>query len=243
MLAPPMPSDVASTSMLPCSSNSSQSTEKSSDKTPKLAQSGTTASVTPAVFDNLDDISAAVDGTMMKYTVADLIEREGNTVESEQSLIDTTKHQYPFQNLSQMECVIPNDAVIMDGIAAVDMRPSDDNVFDMLRSLAEHARPDDSDDETNSLFDSDDDYEGERDDFFRDRSKRKKVKRLTSTKGIIDFKEYIHGTPGEVNWNLWIDIERACLIPNKNELSRCVQVVSVLMLQFIAWVVITHCLR
>jgi len=171
----------------------------------------------------------AADGSLMKYTVADLIAKEGKPVELDKSMSDTLKDRHAVESLTEMECVIPLDAVIQNGIATVHIEPTEGNVFAMLRSLAKHAQPEDSDDETNSLFDSDEDYEGERDDFFRNRAKCKKVKRLTTTKGIIDFKQYIKGTPGEVNWNLWIDIERACLIPDKNELNRCVQGFSLML--------------
>ena len=172
--------------------------------------------------DRLLDFNLAFDGTMMKYTVADLIREEGKTVESDRSLTDEAHQHYTVETLSQLGFEIPMDAVIVKGIATVEMQPNDDRVFDMLRLLTKQTHPNDSDDDVDSLFDSDDDYEGECDDFYRKRASRNKVKRLTTTKGIVDFKEYIHGTPGEVNWNLWIDIERASLIADKAELSRYV---------------------
>ena len=209
------------------SSTSSRSTGKSSAKP---AASDTTTSTIPVNLDRLFDLDAAVDGTMMKYTVADLIREEGKMVESERSLTDGAKQHHTVETLSQLGFDIPMDAVITEGIATVEMQPS--QVFDMLRLLTKQTHPNDSDDETDSLFDSDEDYEGECDDFYRKRASRNKVKRLTTTKGIVDFKEYIHGTPGEVNWNLWIDIERASLIADKSELSRCVHmIVCVWMLQ------------
>ena len=203
----------------PVVGTSSSSSSNSTDKSLKSQKQ--------SKYDTLEGVAA--DGSLMKYTVADLIAKEGKPVELDKSMSDTLKDRHAVESLTEMECVIPLDAVIQNGIATVHIEPTEGNVFAMLRSLAKHAQPEDSDAETNSLFDSDEDYEGERDDFFRNRAKCKKVKRLTTTKGIIDFKQYIKGTPGEVNWNLWIDIERACLIPDKNELNRCVQGFSLML--------------
>ena len=73
------------------------------------------------------------------------------------------------------------------------------------------------DSDEDSLLNSDDDYEGERDAFFT-RHKKKRRYNLQKKRGIEEFKTFLINTRGETNWNLWIDIDRARLIKDENKL-------------------------
>ena len=43
---------------------------------------------------------------------------------------------------------------------------------------------------------------------------------LSNLKGMIAFKKFLLGSTGEKNWLLWMDIERAKLLDNKDDLLR-----------------------
>ena len=72
-------------------------------------------------------------------------------------------------------------------------------------------------DDDEALLNSDDDYEGQRDSFFL--KNRKKTESLLKKTGMDKFKEFLVGTKGEINWNLWIDIDCARLIKDASKLA------------------------
>lgn len=73
------------------------------------------------------------------------------------------------------------------------------------------------DSDEDSLLNSDDDYDEERDQFFRQKLRQYP---LTRRKGIEKFKKFLVGTTGEKNWNFWIDVERAKLISNNKQMTQ-----------------------
>ncbi len=78
---------------------------------------------------------------------------------------------------------------------------------------------DDKESDADSVLNSDDDYDEDRDVFFRKNKKNQKFA-LTNRKGLEQFCRFLGGTVGEKQWNLWLDVERAKTIESSRELAR-----------------------
>ena len=109
-----------------------------------------------------------------------------------------------------------------DSQAASDSAKSDkkkeDEVPELTKTLDRPAVCGDQDSDEDILLNSDDDYEGDRDDFFRTKKKQKALS-LEKMKGVSTFKNFLAGTSGEKNWLFWMDIERARGIQDEAELK------------------------
>jgi hypothetical protein len=166
-------------------SNASEATEHSKDSD-------------ALTFKDIDDLGSVITGTVLKYSLADILNTDIDEITSNhelQSIFPDKK----FMNLTMDD---------LDHVSLCEMDPNHDERVEaelakVLGKKKEKKKGGESDDD--SLLDSEEDYE-EADTFFR----RHKIKLhdLVTKKGIEEFQKFLVGTVGEKNWKFWLDIDR-----------------------------------
>ena len=124
------------------------------------------------------------------------------------------KQLFPEDKQSEQECNLGYDK-------GIDLDNPKHEMVKSLNDLNRSIRLDDEkdkDSDEDSLLNSDDDYDNERDTFFR---KNKPIKKLSLKKkrGVHAFSKFLEGTTGEKNWCLWLDIEKVKKITDKETIS------------------------
>jgi hypothetical protein len=155
----------------------------------------------PYVFRDLDDLSSYIAGASLMGAVScvkGIPLSEVNTNDPEISKLNANSRldHLCMDDLHGAEFLIKN---LDDGAGNGEKRKSDGE---------------------DSVLDSDDDEEDDRDRMLKPR--RQKTYSLSNKKGIEHFKKFLQGGPGEKNWWLWVDIEKATLIDDGEFLAQCV---------------------
>lgn len=166
-------------------------------------------------FKLLDDLASVVCGTVLKFAIARCTGQSPAQVLEENEVVRNllpSSHHFDtsIEDLEKLELLCTEES---------DNKPPQ---YLMKRQVTEHrVKVEDlkrnSDDE-DSLLDSEQDYDKERDDFFRKYSGKKFF--LITKKGVDEFTNFLKGTVGEKNWNLWLDIDRAKLLTGEDDEHR-----------------------
>ena len=186
---------------------------------------GTTGHSEAPVFRSVEELGEVITATALKHALASLSGLNIDEIETNPDLAKFFPKDKDHQQKLAQRAVTVNDKTktLSDQQAKAEAEGQQDikeqqqqftstpNGTDSLIALGKDER--DSDDD--SLLNSDDDYEEGLDDFFH--KKKDKVLSLYTLKGVKKFKEFLKGTLGEKNWNLWLDIERAKLIKDEEE--------------------------
>ena len=172
-------------------------------------------------FKYLDNFVSVLCGTALKYAMAEVTNSDLSDVIKTSSVVRSIFPDPKYYHLTR------NDVESMELVYSVNCEnpppqnrgskfkePEVSEVEIQREKLKEMMESDED-----SLLDSDDDYDPERDKFFRKSAKKKKFY-LVKKKGVEEFKKFLVGTLGEKNWNFWLDIERAKFIKDQTDLQK-----------------------
>ena len=171
-------------------------------------------------FKTTDEFGAVIVGTILKHAVAEVTGRDISDVSLEPQIQEAFPHE-KFNNLTldSLDAIISKEKnKSKDTVKEVvpNPKPAQDDTT-MSSNSQVSFKEEEPESDNDSVLNSDEDYEGERDSFFRKR--KDKTYRLSRQRGIEEFKTFLCATMGERNWNLWLDIERAKLIKDEEELG------------------------
>lgn len=170
------------------------------------------------VFENIDEAGAVIVGTVLKHAMSVVTGKDIARFEHDPSieniLKETKHHDFTLNNLDGMEFTL-GKSKSASSKTKLELEGGNNKENNNIPEITLGAKSRDSDDD--SVLNSDDDYD-ERDAFFR----KKKIKEysLKSKKGVDDFKQFLEGTTGQKNWHFWMDIDRAKLITDPQELKK-----------------------
>ena len=153
------------------------------------------------VFENIDDLGAAIVGAILKKSVSVL----ANISEAEVLQNSMFAKYIPSSIHPQLTVEMLDRVSLVENVSSVNPESQDDEIKKVTGTEEGENKPNDEESETDSLLDSEEDYE-EEDICFR--TKKHKTFKLTDIKGIDAFKKFLKGTAGEKNWEMWIDIDR-----------------------------------
>lgn len=115
----------------------------------------------------------------------------------------------------------PSSGVSLSGTDQLQSSVDDEETDSKLDEVGEPQAPVDKENE--SAFNSDDDYENDGDIamFCEHRRPRPTTGKVLSTlSGVQSLLDFLRGNAGEKYWSLWLDIERAKIVHNSEELQR-----------------------
>ena len=170
-------------------------------------------------FKYLDNFASVVSGTALKYALSDCTNRKCYEIikncEKVRNIFPDAKYFHLTRdNIENMELLYKEQSE-KDPPPHNKTKPKDfKNLEQDLKKEELKKKIEYQDD---SLLDSDEDYDKDRDDFFR---KNKKKFFLINKSGVEEFQRFLEGTLGEKNWNLWVDIDRAKLLVEDTDLQK-----------------------
>ena len=170
-------------------------------------------------FKYLENFASVVSGTALKYALSDCANKKCHEVIQNYEVVrkmfpDAKYFHLKRDNIKNMELWYQEQSeneppkmnkTKLNNTVSVEKEVKKEELLKKIES------------EDDTLFDSDEDYDKDRDDFFL---KNKKKYFLVNKTGIEKFQQFLEGTLGEKNWNLWLDIDRAKLLVDENDLRR-----------------------
>ena len=178
-------------------------------------------------FSDQDEFASAVVATVLKYALADISNTSPEKMKSHPAVI-TACPDVKYLNLTKSHIEKIGDPSIVSEKSnkspvrfaeseTVIKEKSENKPIEKFTTLTPAIPETVQSDDDEALLNSDDDYEGQRDSFFL--KNKKKTESLLKKTGMDKFKEFLVGTKGEINWNLWIDIDCARLIKDASKLA------------------------
>ena len=178
-------------------------------------------------FSSLDDIGSIIVGTVLKHAVADTTDLNVDEVVQNSDVI---RDLYPNKSVTafskdDLEKLEYDTGIQPDVTAAknldretgkINTKPDDSgsNQIKPDETSTKNMKPENDDED--SLLDSDEEYDEERDQMFR---KKKKKYKLSNKRGLDAFKSFLGETEGKKNWFLWVDVDRVRLLTNQEDIS------------------------
>ena len=164
------------------------------------------SSSTQPSFHSLGEIGAVVVGTALKHAVVEVSGESMQDVEQNPQI----KNVFPDRKfLGVDKARLEGMSCSVSATDTTDDRTTGRRLAEMLERDTQKASHVERDSDEDSLLNSDEDYDEDRDAFFRKPRPSQNLADLSTHKGITHFKEFLKGTLGEKTWNLWLDIEKA----------------------------------
>ena len=170
---------------------------------------------TSQTFGDIHEAGAVVVGTVLRHAIAEVSGQDMRQVSKNPHITSILPDQ-KWRNLN-MSSLNKLEYLLEGGTASQALDRNLTASCTLVNAqITKHKNNEDDDD---SLLDSDDDYDSDRDGFFR-RHKEPRSYSMDHWKGIAGFKKFLQGTTGEKHWHLWQDIERGGTITSHEDLTR-----------------------